>query len=144
MVAVQDEESREFVGIVTLEDVLEELVGEIQQEFVPSQSEVELQEDGSYLVDGKVTLARLVREYDAGAEVEGIETIGGYVLSTLTGLPALGYSTMLDRWRVEIVEIAGNRIRRVRLVRENQGEAADTESERGQIEAGAGTHSNEG
>jgi CBS domain containing-hemolysin-like protein len=120
MAIVQDEYGV-TAGVVTLEDVLEELVGEIQQEFVPSQSEVEVQPDGSYIVDGKVTLARLVREYQVGAEVDGIETIGGYVLSTHTGLPQLGYSARLDGWRVEIVELIGRRIRRIRIVRENDG-----------------------
>ena len=124
MAIVQDEYGV-TAGVVTLEDVLEELVGEIQQEFVPSQSEVEVQPDGSYVVDGKVTLARLVREYNVGAEVDGIETVGGYVLSTHTGLPQLGYSASLDGWRVEIAELAGRRIRRVRIVREKSARAAD-------------------
>ncbi len=129
MAVVQDEYGV-TAGVVTLEDVLEELVGEIQQEFVPSQSEVEEQPDGSYLVDGKVTLARLVREYNVGAEVEGIETIGGFVLSTHTGLPQLGYSARLNDWRVEIAELAGRRIRRVRIVREKTAESADTQEAR--------------
>jgi len=143
MAVVQDEYGV-TAGVVTLEDVLEELVGEIQQEFAPSQSEVELQPDGSYVVDGKVTLARLVREYDVGAEVEGIETIGGYVLSTHTGLPQLGYSAMLDGWHAEIVELAGRRIRRVRLVRENSAPSVDTDSGRTESEIRAGLNSDEG
>jgi CBS domain containing-hemolysin-like protein len=129
MAIVQDEYGV-TAGVVTLEDVLEELVGEIQQEFVPSQSEVEIQPDGSYIVDGKVTLARLVREYQVGAEVEGIETIGGYVLSTHTGLPQLGYSARLDGWRVEIAELVGRRIRRIRMVRETGGSPVDNEEVR--------------
>lgn len=117
MAIVQDEYGV-TAGVVTLEDVLEELVGEIQQEFEPSPSEIEVREDGSFLVDGKVTLARMVREYGVGEEVEGIETVGGYVLSTHTGLPQLGYHTQLGEWRLEIVEMSGRRIRRIRLVRE--------------------------
>jgi CBS domain containing-hemolysin-like protein len=115
MAIVQDEYGV-TAGVVTLEDVLEELVGEIQQEFVPAQSEVQKLPDGSYLVDSKITLARLVREYNVGSEVEGVETIGGYVLSTHTGHPRLGYTTQLDGWRVEVAEMAGRRIRRVRLI----------------------------
>jgi CBS domain containing-hemolysin-like protein len=114
MAIVQDEYGV-TAGVVTLEDVLEELVGEIQQEFEPSPSEVEKLPDGSYLVDSKITLARLVREYGVGAEVEDVETIGGYVLSTHTGHPRLGYKTPLDGWMVEVAEMAGRRIRRVRL-----------------------------
>ncbi len=137
MAIVQDEYGV-TAGVVTLEDVLEELVGEIQQEFVPSPSEVEAQPDGSYIVDGKVTLARLVREYNVGSEVEGIETIGGYVLSTHTGLPQLGYSARLDGWKVEIAELTGRRIRRVRVVRDktappidsDEGSAANPDGER--------------
>jgi CBS domain containing-hemolysin-like protein len=130
MAIVQDEYGV-TAGVVTLEDVLEELVGEIQQEFVPSQSEVEVQPDGSYIVDGKVTLARLVREYSVGSEVEGIETIGGYVLSTHTGLPQLGYTAGLDGWRVEVAELAGRRIRRVRIVRDRESRTSDSDDNDG-------------
>lgn len=115
MAIVQDEYGV-TAGVVTLEDVLEELVGEIQQEFAPSPSEVEAQPDGSYLVDGKITLARLVREYGIGAEVEGVETIGGYVLSTHSNHPRLGYQTRLGDWAVEVAEMNGRWIRRVRLI----------------------------
>lgn len=114
MAIVQDEYGV-TAGVVTLEDVLEELVGEIQQEFVPTPSEVQIQTDGSYLVDSKITLARLVREYGVGEEVEGVETIGGYVLSTHTGHPRMGYQARLGRWNVEVAEMSGRRIRRVRL-----------------------------
>ena len=114
MAIVQDEYGV-TAGVVTLEDVLEELVGEIQQEFVPAPSEVEIQSDGSYLVDSKITLARLVREYGVGEEVEGVETIGGYVLSTHTGHPRMGYRARLGRWEFEVAEMSGRRIRRVRL-----------------------------
>lgn len=115
MAIVQDEYGV-TAGVVTLEDVLEELVGEIQQEFVPAPSEVDIQPDGSYLVDSKITLARLVREYGVGEEVEGVETIGGYVLSTHTGHPRMGYQARLGRWDVEVAEMSGRRIRRVRLL----------------------------
>jgi CBS domain containing-hemolysin-like protein len=115
MAIVQDEYGV-TAGVVTLEDVLEELVGEIQQEFVPAPSEVDIQPDGSYLVDSKITLARLVREYGVGEEVDGVETIGGYVLSTHTGHPRLGYQARLGNWIVEVAEMSGRRIRRVRLL----------------------------
>ncbi len=114
MAIVQDEYGV-TAGVVTLEDVLEELVGEIQQEFVPAPSEIQHQADGSYIVDSKITLARLVREYGVGAEVEGVETIGGYILSTHTGHPRLGYQAKLGNWTLEVVEMSGRRIRRVRL-----------------------------
>jgi CBS domain containing-hemolysin-like protein len=116
MAIVQDEYGV-TAGVVTLEDVLEELVGEIQQEFVPAPSEVDIQSDGSYLVDSKITLARLVREYGVGEEVEGVETIGGYILSTHTGHPRLGYRAHLGDWAAEVTEMSGRRIRRVRLLR---------------------------
>ena len=114
MAIVQDEYGV-TAGVVTLEDVLEELVGEIQQEFAGSPSEVQALPDGSYMVDYKVTLARLVREYHIGSEVPDIETIGGYVLATLPGNPRIGDKTRLDGWQAEVTELAGRRIRRLRL-----------------------------
>lgn len=114
MAIVQDEYGV-TAGVVTLEDVLEELVGEIQQEFTPTLPEIHPLPDGSYLVDYKVTLARLIRDYNIGTEVPDIETIGGYVLATLPGNPKIGDKTRLDGWQVEVAELAGRRIRRVRL-----------------------------
>jgi CBS domain containing-hemolysin-like protein len=135
MAIVQDEYGV-TAGVVTLEDVLEELVGEIQQEFAPTPSEVQALPDGSYMVDYKVTLARLVREYHIGSEVPDIETIGGYVLATLPGNPRIGDKTRLDDWQAEVTELAGRRIRRLRLspiqtesTTENTG---DTEKNRGE------------
>lgn len=116
MAIVQDEYGV-TAGIVTLEDVLEELVGEIQQEFAIAPPEVEVQEDGSWIVDGKITLSRLLREYEVGEEVEGIETVGGLILASLSGLPTIGYSVEQDGWRYEITEIERRRIRRVRITR---------------------------
>ncbi len=114
MAIVQDEYGV-TAGVVTLEDVLEELVGEIQQEFTPSLPEIHPLPDGSYLVDYKVTLARLVRDYNIGVEVPDIETIGGYVLASLPGNPKIGDTTRLGDWQAEVAELAGRRIRRVRL-----------------------------
>ncbi len=114
MAIVQDEYGV-TAGVITLEDILEELVGEIQQEFAFAPSEVQALPDGSYMVDYKVTLARLVREYQIGMEVPDIETIGGYVLSTLPGNPRIGDKTQLGNWQVEVTELAGRRIRRLRV-----------------------------
>ena len=114
MAIVQDEYGV-TAGVVTLEDVLEELVGEIQQEFTPTLPEIHPLPDGSYLVDYKVTLARLTRDYNVGLEVPDIETIGGYVLASIPGNPKIGDKTRLDDWQVEVAELAGRRIRRVRI-----------------------------
>lgn len=123
MAIVQDEYGV-TAGVITLEDILEELVGEIQQEFAFAPSEVQALPDGSYMVDYKVTLARLVREYQIGREVPDIETIGGYVLSTLPGNPRIGDKTRLGNWHVEVTELAGRRIRRLRVSPDKEGKEA--------------------
>ncbi len=114
MAIVQDEYGV-TAGVITLEDILEELVGEIQQEFTPSLPEIHPLPDGSYLVDYKVTLARLARDYNIEIEAPDIETIGGYVLATLPGNPKIGDKTRIVGWQAEVAELAGRRIRRVRL-----------------------------
>ena len=103
MAIVQDEYGV-TAGVVTLEDVLEELVGEIQQEFTPSLPEIHPLPDGSYLVDYKVTLARLVRDYNIGSEVPDIETIGGYVLANLPRQSKIGDKAQLDGWQAEVAD----------------------------------------
>lgn len=67
-------------GVVTLEDVLEEIVGEIEDEYDPPKpQEIEIQQDGSFYVSGRTSLEELKDELGIEIQSEQVETIGGYV-----------------------------------------------------------------
>lgn len=116
MAVVRDEYGN-VSGLVTLEDVLEELVGEIQDELDSGPAEVVEMPGGALDVDGHVSMGRLMRDYAAGEDIEGIDTIGGFVLSTHDGLPTVGYKTALGDWQIEVTRTDGPTVARVRMTR---------------------------
>src|SRR5205823_7914768 len=77
-------------GIATLEDVLEEIVGDIHDEFEEPAPEVRDLGDGRYLVDGKLALTDLRNDLGIDLPADGIDTIGGWVLDQTGAIPANG------------------------------------------------------
>lgn len=121
-------------GIVTLEDLIEEVVGDIYDEHDVARAEVRMEADGRVLVEGTVSLSDLVEEFDLGdVEVE-YDTVAGYVMGQLGRIPEVGERVTLDSAELEVLEIRDRRITRLRLhippAREERGiaDGADGES----------------
>ena len=107
------------VGMVTLEDVLEELVGEIQDEF-----DTPLRENGfdrvsdeEFEVDGKMPLYELAEHSDLELDSEEVSTIGGYVTSEVGHLPGVGETAEIDGYDVTVTAMDGRRILRLHFKR---------------------------
>jgi putative hemolysin len=101
-------------GIVTVEDLLEELVGEIYDEFDPDVLGVQYRPDGSIVVPGAFPVHDLP---DLGISLpEGdYATVAGLILERLGRIPAAGDTVQVDRWRLEVLAMDRNAIGRVRL-----------------------------
>ncbi|WP_254546246.1 hemolysin family protein [Halomarina pelagica] len=127
--AVVIDEWGTFEGIVTVEDVIEEIVGEIRDEFDAAAQEpsIDALSDGSYAVDGHVPLPAVNEVLDAEFESEDFETIGGLVLSRLGRAPAVGDRVELDGYAARVAEVDGARVSRV-VLRE-AGTEADAPTE---------------
>lgn len=107
-----------LAGLVTIEDVLEEIVGEIREEDESTPAYVSRLPDGSYLVDGAAPLDE-VREA-LGAELPesaDYSTLAGFILHALQTVPARGASATAGGYRWTVVEMSGPRIRKVRAER---------------------------
>ena len=102
-------------GLVTLEDILEEIVGEFTTDPSDSNKDFYQQEDGSYLVDGSITIRELNKAMDWNLSVEGPKTLNGLILEYLEQIPQPGTSLMLQGYPIEIMQTTGNTIKTVHL-----------------------------
>jgi len=110
------------VGMVTLEDVLEQLVGEIEDEFdqpgaSATASQFERLGPDEFSVDGKLPLYSLAEHSDLDLESDEVSTIGGYVTSHLGHIPAAGETTQIDGYDVTITAVDSRKILRLHFKR---------------------------
>ena len=103
-------------GLVTLEDLLEEIVGEIEDEFSRSQEpRVVPLANGDIIVDARVSLDQLSELLETEIQSEDVDTVGGLVYTGLGKIPHLGDTVSYDGLTIEVVSLLGRRIRRLRL-----------------------------
>jgi len=102
-------------GLVTMEDVLEELVGELEDEFDKAAPLIRKQDDGSFLVDGLTSLDDLRERLNVELSDEPYDTVGGLVFGKLGRLARIGDSVEIDGWRAEVTAMDGRRIAQVRV-----------------------------
>ncbi|MCC2670107.1 MAG: hypothetical protein K0Q72_2578 [Armatimonadetes bacterium] len=107
-------------GIVTLEDVLEEIVGEIHDEFEEPLPDVQIIAEGQYLVDGKVMLSDLKVDYEIELPENESETVGGWVLDVLGGIPEVETTLEAGSYALQVKEMDGQRVRKVLIIRTDQ------------------------
>jgi putative hemolysin len=113
-------------GLVTQEDILEEIVGEIRDEFDTEELlEIRRIIDGSYEVMGRVSVLDFNRESGWQVEAERGDTLGGLIFNTLGRAPRRGETVRVGEFDLKVVDVSGSRIARVR-VQEAAPEAAAT------------------
>jgi CBS domain containing-hemolysin-like protein len=103
------------VGIVTLEDILEEIVGEIQDERDRAPATVERLPDGSYRVAGRVGLEELNETAGWNLPKADYETVAGLVLTTLHRIPRVGEEFRVGRYHVTVLEADERRVIAVKI-----------------------------
>jgi putative hemolysin len=105
-----------FVGVVTIEDVLEQIVGEIQDEYDEEETAIRRVSENVLVVDGALNLRDLADDYEIvlprGA---GYETLAGFVLARLENIPGGGESFVFENRRFTVLEMDGRRVARVRV-----------------------------
>jgi len=103
-------------GIVTLEDIIEEIVGDIKDEHDPARLSVVRRDDGSVICQGSVTIRDLNREFGWQLPEEGATTIAGLVLHEARRIPEVGQIYAFYGFRFEILKREGTRIAELRIV----------------------------
>lgn len=106
-------------GLVTLEDILEEIVGDFTTSPDTLNPDIHPQEDSSFLVDASITVRELNRIMQWHLPIEGPKTLNGLILEYLEAIPEAGTSLRLAGYPIEIVQTANNAVKTVRI-RPNQ------------------------
>ncbi len=116
--AIVIDEWGSFEGLFTVEDIVEEIVGEIRDEFDEEEPSVREREDGSYAVDGRIPIQVVNDALNADFKSEDFDTIGGLVLGELGRPPEVGDEVRADGHVLQVEEIDGPRVAQV-IVRQS-------------------------
>ena len=109
-------------GMVTLEDIVEEVMGEIRDPYDLEKSPVSQINNENFIVDGKISI------YDLEEEIEGMsfpedrdyDTLGGLILDNLEDIPKQGESIVHDEWMIKVLDLDGNRITKVQITKSHK------------------------
>ena len=109
------DEYGDIQGIVTLEDILEEIVGEFTSDFAAHNPEISPQDDGSYLIDGMAVLRDINRALRWDLPIDGPKTLNGFVLEHLETLPEANLCLQVNEYQIETVQIKDNMIKALKI-----------------------------
>ena len=126
-IAIVVDEYGGTAGLVTIEDLLEEIVGEIQDEYDREETPIERVNDTEAILDARVTIDALQELFGfEPAEDEDYDTIGGFVYHHLGKVPEAGDEVRVDGLTLRVLSVLGRRIKKVRATRVVHDEAAAT------------------
>jgi len=114
-IAIVVDEYGGTAGLVTLEDLLEEIVGEIRDEYDVEPEAFVDEGQGRFVVSGKADIEALGKRLGVEIEADGFETVGGYIMARLGRVPAAGEVHPIDDLVVEILDAERRRVHRVRV-----------------------------
>ena len=110
-----------FMGIVTLEDIIEEIVGNIEDEHdVVAQNGIRKQKDDSYIVDGSVNIRDLNREINTDFRSDIASTIAGFVINSVGIIPEIGKTFVLYGYKFEILKRQRVQITLIRISKKEE------------------------
>jgi Mg2+/Co2+ transporter CorB len=109
------DEYGDLQGLITLEDIFREIVGEFTADTIDEDKDIHPQEDGSYLINGTANIREINRNNDWELPTDGPKTINGLVLEHLESIPDPGVSIRKGNYVIEVVQTADNAIKTVRM-----------------------------
>ena len=115
--AIVADEYGAIAGLITLEDCLEELVGDINDEYDVEDVEVQELGEDEYLVSGRAAIGDVADLLRVELPDDDWDTVGGLIFNTLEHVPVVGESIEVEGWRFTVAEMDGRRVQRARVER---------------------------
>jgi Mg2+/Co2+ transporter CorB len=114
-IALVVDEYGDIQGIVTIEDILEEIVGEFTTDLASTNIDIHPQEDGSFLVDGGTNIRLINRSLGWELAIDGPKTLNGLITEHMETIPEANVCFSVDKYRIEIIQIQDHMIRTAKL-----------------------------
>lgn len=122
-IAIVVDEYGGFNGIITLEDILEEIVGEIQDEFDKEDEKIVKINDREFILDGDISIKKFneIFEFDLPEDLE-ISTLAGFFISKLDKIPEIGDKIVYNNVEFEVIELDKMKIEKIKMIILNHNE----------------------
>ncbi len=114
-IAVVVDEYGDVQGIVTLEDILEEIVGNFTTNLAEDTDDIHPQKDGSFVIDGSANIREINRALDWDLPTDGSKTLNGLLTDILESIPENSVAIQLPYYRAEVLQVKDNMIKNVRI-----------------------------
>jgi len=114
-IAMVVDEYGDVQGIVTLEDILEEIVGKFTTNMAEESDDIHPQDDGSFLIDGSANIREINRALDWQLPTDGAKTLNGLLTDILESIPENSVAIELPLYRAEVLQVKDNMIKNVRI-----------------------------
>ena len=126
-VAIVVDEYGGTAGLVTIEDLLEEIVGEIEDEYDAEEPKIDCISDVEAIMNARVSVDELKDIFGVDIEGEDYDTVGGFVFSRLGRIPSVGDVITVDGISIEILSTVGRRVKEVKITKLESNQAEETE-----------------
>ncbi|MBI2864885.1 MAG: HlyC/CorC family transporter [Chloroflexi bacterium] len=130
-------------GLVTIEDLVEEIVGEIQDEYDSEEAEIEKVSDLEAILHSKASISELEDLFGNSVEADDFDTVGGFVYNQLGKIPSPGDEIRVDDLTLTVLSTVGRRIKQVRVVKDAGGKSSGGDQGKNQV-AKEATHPPDG